>query len=75
MLESVIEAQWVGGPYDGQHIALETPSRPLRALLPPVPPGIVPPSDDTLHLGPPTIAVYPESTPDGWVLRWPHGAH
>lgn len=78
-MSGAIEAQWVGGPYDGATVRIENPYAPYRAVLPLVGTNLVAFLDEgpdaLLSPMPPIITVTPTCTPSGWRLYWPARTH
>lgn len=70
----MIEAEFVGGPRDGERWALRN-AAPVRVVLPPRRPSAAraePPAHPS-ELEPGYIEIRPVQTERGWRLYWPKG--
>ena len=70
----MIVATFVGGPRDGEQVALEDARAPLYVALP-VELGPAPHPDTMPQVAYREVMLQPELTRDGWVLRWKEPPH
>lgn len=68
----MIEATWLGGPWDGRKVKLDHPNRSLRVPLP-LPPASFLRADTPMTPDIRYIEVRPRCTASGWVLPWKEG--